>query len=187
MKKTALVLLFAVSLMFTAIPALAAEVEALVEDEIESRGGFLATTYQVFDSETQSVLKSAPMSKRSAAVTKRTERTDPYAKYGCTYYYSLMTAEEQAFYDRLYETCLAVMTGTETYYDDIPSVYEDSLTTSEGFRVIDFFLVSEPQFYYLSNSVGVGNDVYYDISIWQQFWAGEARAAATKAFFDQAE
>lgn len=187
MKKKALVLLLAVSLMFAAMPVLAAEGKAPADDEIESRGGFLAPTYQIFDSETQSVLKSAPMSIRSAAVTKRTERTDPYAKYGCTYYYSLMTAEEQAFYDRLYETCLAVMTGTETYYSDIPSVYEDSLTSSEAFHVIDFFRVSEPQFYYLGNSVGVGNNVYYDISIMQQFWAGEARAAATKAFFAQAE
>lgn len=147
MMKRALILLLAVSLVFTAMPVLAVEGEAPVEEEIESRGGFLPPTYQILDSEAQSVLKSAPMRKRSAAVTKRTERTDPYAKYGCTYYYSLMTAEEQAFYDRLYENCLAVMTGTETYYNQVPSVYEDSLTNNEAFRVIEFFQISEPQFF----------------------------------------
>ena len=132
--------------------------------------------------------------------------TDPeWDQYSSDYYYRQMNAEQKELYDRLYETCMELLTTEKDctnivgdgYYTDYVE-YDESLGSIERGGLVAAaaytFANSNPQFYFLAGDsiygkmtrVGYGSG-YHDrcylcIRVYDDFANGKNRAVYTERF-----
>ena len=112
--------------------------------------------------------------------------------YRAEYYYSVMGSNQQAFYDRLYQECLQILTGNETLdsqtYSSVGTiamtdeVVYSGITTSQAKEVVWIFQMSNPQFYFVNDLMLTGyygDTTYVRLGVYYDFCTGSVRTQAT--------
>lgn len=112
--------------------------------------------------------------------------------YKSDYYYNMMGSNQKAFYDRLYQECLTILTGNKTLdydtYDSVGTVAMtdevefSGITTQQAQEVAWIFQMSNPQFYFINDIMFTGyygSTSYVKLGIYYEFYDGDERAQAT--------
>ncbi len=115
-----------------------------------------------------------------------------WTKYNYRYSYNLLTDDEKAFYDDMYNVVIDILTTTKDvkyvkWLDQYQSeeIETANLSSSEKNKVIDLFLCENPQFYFIWNAIGSSSGstkIYFLID--KTFADGEKRAEITNSIFD---
>ncbi len=110
-------------------------------------------------------------------------------QFTSNYYRSQMIGTEQTVYDEMYRVCMTYLTtqvdiqqitlssGEVVGASDLIPV--NGLSQEEIYNVWIIFCNSNPQFFFLSNSMSMGSGYMY-VTIYQDFAAGSARSAAAE-------
>lgn len=123
--------------------------------------------------------------------SKETERT--YYSYASYYYYNQLTATQKKLWDELDAICYEYLTTTKnlnaytgaegTIYGT--SIVKTTLATQDVKKIVASFIVSNPQYYFLTNLCGIteGSERSVYIRAYENFADGEARKNATDELF----
>ncbi len=115
---------------------------------------------------------------------------DSYSNY---YYYNQMESNEKKLYDKLNTMCLSYMTGSDNFEDYVEGqlitkyVFVDGLTLQEAADIIEIFIYSNPQYYFLTNGYGYyslssnmyDKTYYIALCVYDEFKSGATRKGKT--------
>ncbi len=113
------------------------------------------------------------------------DAADYWKSMGNDYIYSQLSAQEQKVWDTLETYCIRYAESDEDCNKIYPNVYLTDVSSEEASNFVRVFYYSHPQYFFLSNSIGLsssGNQIRPALYIDEAFRDGASRQAAVTEF-----
>ncbi|MDD6136315.1 MAG: transglutaminase domain-containing protein, partial [Lachnospiraceae bacterium] len=113
------------------------------------------------------------------------DAADYWKSMGTDYIYSQLSAQEQKVWDTLETYCIRYAESDEDCNMIYPNVYLMDVSSEEATNFVHVFYYSHPQYFFLSNSIGLsssGNQIRPILYIDEAFRDGVTRKAAVAEF-----
>lgn len=106
-----------------------------------------------------------------------------WGQFCSDYFYNRMNSEEKALYNAMYANCMKYLTTNADMDGGTDWIYAGSLSEDRAMTVVQIFQMENPQFYFISNSVGTGyfweQDPTIALGCYPEFEDGATRAFYT--------